>query len=151
MTPLATAQVHIQRPVELVFGHVIDMQRFAQWFPQVLRIEPADTLPPDEVGKAYLESVKLPLRGVRRIRLTVREVQKERRFVTEGRFPPLMPRMEVGFAERDGGTDLSLRMFSRSDRLLVKALLLPWAAWVLQRRASLGVARLKAQLEAAAP
>ncbi|MCM5681190.1 SRPBCC family protein [Schlegelella sp. S2-27] len=149
MTPLADAQVHICRPVGAVFGYVIDMERFAEWFPHVMHIESANALSCAQVGKEYLESVKVPLRGVRRIRLTVREVQHEQRFVTEGRFSPLMPRMEVSFAEREGGTDVMLRMFSRSDRAVVRWLLLPWAARVLQRRVAAGAVRLKAKLEGA--
>jgi uncharacterized protein YndB with AHSA1/START domain len=151
MTLLAEAEVHICRPVDVVFGYVIDMERFAEWFPHVMGIESANALSCAQIGKEYLECVKLPLRGVRRIRLTVREVQHEQRFVTEGRLPPLMPRMEVSFAEREGGTDVMLRMLSRNDRALVRWLLLPWAARVLQRRVGAGVAQLKAKLEGASP
>lgn len=147
MVPLAHAQVHIRRPVDAVFDYAIDMERFADWFPEVVRIDAVDSRAKTEIGKEYLESVKVPLRGVRRIRLAVREVRPCRSFVTEGRFAPLLPRMELGFADRDGGTDFTFRMFSRNDSPLVRRLLLPWAARVLQRRAALGVARLKARLE----
>lgn len=51
--------VLIERPVAQVFAYVSDMERFAQWFPGVVAMAPADKLTPGQPGKQYLETVRL--------------------------------------------------------------------------------------------
>jgi len=78
----------------------------------------------------------------------VREALPGKFLATEGRFPPLLPRMEIVLAE--AGTDgcrLTWRMFSRNDNLIVRYALLPLAARVMDKRAKAGVAALKKRLE----
>ncbi|MEZ5703527.1 MAG: SRPBCC family protein, partial [Burkholderiaceae bacterium] len=125
-----------------------NMERFKDWFPKVMSISSANKLPHGEVNKTSVERVSLPLRGTQAIEIVVKESVPNRRFVTEGQLPPLLPRMEIDLAPVDGGTTLiSWQMFSRSANPLVKALLLPFAKRIVQRRASVGVLRLKAMLE----
>lgn len=75
------------------------MERFGEWFPAVLSIKSIDELPHGSVGKKYLETVSVPMRGERKIELTVKESVEKERFVTEGNFPPLLPRMEIQINE----------------------------------------------------
>lgn len=145
---LADQSITIKRPQAAVFAYVTDMERFGEWFPGVLGIESSNAMPHGQVGKEYLETVSVPLRGQRKIRIVVREAQAGRRFVTEGRFPPLMPRMEVEFFP--GGADacrVRWRMYSRNDGMLFRLLLLPLARRVMRQRAAAAMPRLKRMLE----
>lgn len=143
---LASVESRIDCPPARVFALISDMERFADWFPEVLEITGADQLPPATVGKRYLERVRVPLRGERRIEISVKEVEADRRFVTEGRFPPLLPRMEVQLQAEAGGTRLCWRMYSRGRGWPLRLLLL-LARRTLQRRAERGLERLKELLE----
>jgi len=148
MDPLAEQRIDIERPVEVAFAYLTNMERFGEWFPQVIAIESSNELAHGEVGKEYLETVAVPLRGQRKIRLSVREALANKRFVTEGKFPPLLPRMEVEFAERTAGAcSVTWRMYSRNRGALARLTLLPLARSVLRKRAQLGARRLKANLE----
>lgn len=147
---LADESITIQRPPAAVFEYVTNMERFGEWFPGVLGIASSNAMPHGQAGKEYLETVSVPLRGQRKIRIAVREAQANKRFVTEGKFPPLMPRMEVEFFP--GGADacrVRWRMFSRNNSMLFKLLLLPLARRVMGKRAAAGMQRLKARLEKA--
>jgi hypothetical protein len=152
MTPIAKAEAVADCSLEHAFSIISNMERFKDWFPKVISISSANNLPHGEINKAYVERVSVPLRGTQSIEIVVRESVPHRRFVTEGHLPPLLPRMEVNLTPIDGGTTLiSWQMLSRSTNPLVKALLLPVAKRVMQRRASIGLKKLKALLEGAYP
>lgn len=145
---LAEETVHIKRAVPDVFNYVTNMERFGEWFPGVLSIQSANHQRHGQVGKEYLETVSLPLRGQRKIKLVVREAEAGRRFVTEGRLFPLMPRMEVTFSPVGvASCQLTWRMYSRSEASFVRLALLPLARRVMRKRAAVGVKRLKRRLE----
>ena len=145
---LAEASVQIERPTGAVFEYVADMERFHEWFPGVLAIAAVDDTHHGQAGKEYLETVALPLRGTRQISLVVREARSNELFVTEGRLPLLMPRMEITLLPLDvSSCTLSWRMFSRNDGLVARLLVLPLAKRVLAKRASAGVRALKSKLE----
>jgi hypothetical protein len=148
---LAEAVAHIERPTAAVFEYVADMERFHEWFPGVLAIAAVDDAQHGQPGKEYLETVVLPLRGARQIKLVVREARSNELFVTEGRLPLLMPRMEVTFVPRGvSSCTLTWRMFSRNDGLVARLLVLPLARRVLAKRARAGVSALKSKLETSA-
>ena len=145
---LAEKTIAIERPVSAVFKYVANMERFGDWFPGVVLIESANRLDHGQLGKEYLETVSVPLRGTRKIRLAVREIRANRFFATEGKFPPLMPRMEILLNETGSNScELTWRMFSRNDNLIVRYALLPLARRVMRKRADIGVASLKKRLE----
>ncbi len=149
---LTEKTIQIQRPVAAVFNYVVNMERFGEWFPGVLSIESANDLPHGQQGKKYLETASVPLRGTRKIQLEVLEVRGHHFFATQGRFLPLLPRMEISLSET--GTDscqLTWRMFSRSDSRIVRYLVLPLASRVMGQRAALGLAALKRRLEDGEP
>lgn len=146
---LAEQEVVIERPVPEVFGFVCNMEHFPAWFPGVLAMESADALPHGHPGKTYAETVATPLHRTTKISIRVKEVRLNEWFVTEARFPPLMPRMEIALASRpNGACHLIWRMYSRNTKPLTRLLLLPLARRVLRRRALRGVANLKTRLEA---
>ncbi len=144
--------VHIQRPALAVFEYVSNMEQFGEWFPGVISITSSNDLQHGQQGKQYLETVSVPLRGTRKVTLVVREVRGHTFFATEGRFPPLMPRMEIELHETGTNScQLTWRMFSRSNSLIVRYILLPLARRVMGKRAALGVAALKQRLEDGGP
>lgn len=145
---LVKKTVIIQCPVAIVFAYVANMERFAEWFPGVVLIESADDLDHGKEGKEYLETVSIPLRGTRKIELCVREVRVNQFFATEGKLSPLMPRMEISLsAIKNDACELTWRMFSRNDKLIVRYALLPLARHVIDKRAETGVTSLKKRLE----
>ena len=149
---LTEKTVDIQRPALAVFAYVTNMENFGEWFPGVIAIRSANALPHGQPGKQYLETVSVPLRGTRKITVEVREVRGQRFFATEGRFPPLMPRMELTLdAKGENACTFTYRVFSRSDSLIARYTLLPLARRVMGQRAAEGVAALKRRLEGGVP
>jgi len=145
---LAEQSVAIRCDVHTAFDYVSNMENFSQWFPGVRSIVSADSRQPIEPGKEYLEVVATPAGEEREIRVRVRQVEPARLFVTEGEYPPLMPRMEI--ALRAEGSDACLitwRMLSRNDAPESEIAWLPIARRTIQERAELGVAQLRMRLE----
>ena len=149
---LVERNIEIQKPAAVVFDYVSNMERFGEWFPGVLSIESANTLVHGQVGKEYLETVAVPLRGKRKIKLAVKEVQPNKLFVTEGKFPPLLPRMEIALSEAGAeACTLTWRMFSRNNDRIVRLALLPLARHLLGKRATAGLHKLKRRMEMPEP
>lgn len=145
---LAEESVRIARPVSTVFDYVKDMERFGEWFPGVLSIVSSNARAHGETGKEYLETVYIPLRGKRKIKLVVREAQANRLFVTEGKLAPLMPRMEISFhSNGDDECRVTWRMFSRNESTLFRWTLLNLAKGVVRKRAAIGLGNLRQRLE----
>lgn len=148
MKSIAKTETMIQSSAADAYSLLSNMERFGEWFPAVISITSLNDLPHGETGKKYLETVSIPLRGTRKVEITVKESVVNQRFVTEGRLPPLLPRMEISISEISE-SEISVRweMFSRSNSKLVHAMLLPLARKTMQKRADIGAARLKALLE----
>lgn len=145
---LTEKTVNIKRPMSAVFAYVANMEQFGEWFPGVVLIESANALDHGQEGKEYLETVSIPFRGTRKIKLVVREVRANHFLATEGKFSPLMPRMEISLNEGEmDSCELTWRMFSRNNSLIAKYALLPLARRVMGRRAETGIASLKKRLE----
>jgi carbon monoxide dehydrogenase subunit G len=148
MRLLAKSEAEIHSPVDEVFAYVSNLENFGAWFPGVVAIQSGNDIPHGQVGKEYLETLSLPLRGPRKVRVTVREVRPGRLFVTEGSLSPLLPRMEISFSESGSHrTHLRWRMDSRSANPVVQGLLVPLARRLMQKRADIAMRRLKQRLE----
>lgn len=138
----------IARSVEATYLYATNLELFAEWFPGVLFIESANTLEHAQRGKEYLETVAVPLRGKRKIKIRVKDAQSNKVFITEGEFSPLMPRMEMLFqATGADSCSVTWRMLSRNDSLLFKATLLHLFKSVMHKRAEIGMKRLRQKLE----
>lgn len=149
---LAKKRVKINRPASVVFDYITDMERFPEWFPEVHDVRSANELAHAQVGKTYLETVRMPFGGTRQIRLLVRESIADRLFVTEAHFRPILPRMEVTVHElSDEACAVDWQMFSRSRSFLIWFFLLPWVRRVITRRADVAMVQLKQTLEAEVP
>jgi uncharacterized protein YndB with AHSA1/START domain len=145
---LTEKTVHIQRPALAVFAYVTNMEKFGEWFPGVISIQSANALQHGQPGKRYLETVAMPFGRTRDITVEVREVRGQHFFATEGRFAPLMPRMELTVdATAESTCTFTYRVFSRSNSGIVRYTLLPLARRVMGKRAALGAAALKKRLE----
>lgn len=145
---LVEKTVTVGRSAHEVFAYVSNMERFSEWFPGVVAITSLDALAHGERGKVYLETVRIPLRGRRRITLQVRETRAPHFFATEGQLRPLLPKMEISIdATTQAACTLTWRLFSRNHSRGVRWLLLPLAGFVMRRRAAKGLATLKSQLE----
>jgi uncharacterized protein YndB with AHSA1/START domain len=138
--------VSIACDVRSAFAYVSNMENFAQWFPNVRLVASADAQAHATLGKQYVEVVATP-RGEQKIPLRVKAVEPDRLFVTEGEYPPLMPRMEIEFQSQGAGCTVTWRMFSRNTSLLARFTWLRLARRVIRERATLGLAQLKKQLE----
>ena len=148
MNLLAEATIKINKPVSVVFDYVSNMENFSEWFPGVISIESENEYLHGQIGKEYLERVKIPLRGVRKIKLTVKEASINRKFVTQGAFAPLLPRMEISLTEDSHATSVvNWRLYSRNNNFIAKLILLPLVSIVMRKRAAKGVGILKVVLE----
>ncbi|EHQ04533.1 SRPBCC family protein [Leptonema illini] len=145
---LAESKVDISCSVSRAFAFATNMERFAEWFPAVLSIESIDQLNHGQVGKQYLETVSVPVRRIRKITLTVVESRQDQLFVTEGAFPPLLPRMEILFnSTGPDACQVTWRMLSRNRSPIAKFTILPLAKSVMTKRARAGLSKLKEKLE----
>src|SRR5512134_2691662 len=94
---LAERTTEIACPVNVAYQYAANLEHFGEWFPGVIAIESANDLSYAERGKEYLETVAVPLRGQRKIKLVVKEAEQDMSLITEGAFPPLWPRMQIRF------------------------------------------------------
>lgn len=137
----------VERPVEEVFSYISNMENFGRWFPEVIAIESCDDLSITQVGKQYLETVKIPFKGRKKIPITVVDLVQNETFVTEGKFPPVMPRMEVRFRKTNvNQCEVAWRMFSRNKSTAFRFLVLPVVTLIMSKRAEQGVAKIKSLL-----
>ncbi|UGT66019.1 SRPBCC family protein [Nocardia gipuzkoensis] len=153
MFPIAGADTVVACSPEKAFAYAANLENFAAWFPGVISIDSDDELPFTAVGKHYRETVAVPLRGRREVRIKVVEVgASRRRLVTEGRLPLLLPRMEMEFLDAGPhACEVRWRMFSRNTRALPRWTVLPLARFVIRRRAESALRNLRQRLEGAAP
>jgi hypothetical protein len=148
MILIAETNVLVECSVEHAFSVVSNMERFGEWFPEVISISSMNDLNHGEVNKTYVELVSVPLQGKRSIEIVVKESVPCSRFVTEGKLFPLLPRMEIELlTQAESKTNIKWRMLSRSKSRIVKLLLLPVAKVIMQKRAAAGVFALKSLLE----
>lgn len=148
MNLISEVEISIDRVNTDVFNYVSNMENFGAWFPGVISITSNNEESHGVVGKKYLETVKIPLVGFKKIPITVVGSKQGEFFVTEGDFSPLFPRMEIEIKCIDKmSSKMSWRMYSRNNNRMAKMLLLPLAKSVMQKRAEVGIKRLKANLE----
>jgi len=147
MQQLVSESILINREAEEVFDYLSNMENFKSWFQGVVAIESQDETSHGQVGKVYLETVKVPLRGERKIQLLVVESVRPHKFVTEGMFPPLLPRMEVLIEAQGKSSAVQWSMYSRSESWLFKLLVLPFAKSVISKRAKQSLGVLKSKLD----
>lgn len=145
---LADHTISIERPIDEVFNYIANHENYAQWFPGVISISSSDKLPHGTLGKTYQERVKLPTGRTRLIEIPVVQSKPQELFVTEGKFPPLHPRMEVRLRQlAQNQTELrwifSSRAQSALGRLVVRAL----GKRDVLKRSTQGMAALKEILE----
>jgi len=145
---LAESSIVIACPPERAFAIAANLENFPRWFPGVLAIVSADSLPFATVGKRYRETVAMPLRGTRSVLIRVIEAASPHRLVTEGSLPLLLPRMEMDVTACEAGRcRVTWRMYSRNARGWRLWVVLPLARRVMMRRAKIGLRRLERLLE----
>ena len=145
---IAEHTIDIGCPVDAAYRYASNLEHFGEWFPGVIAIESANGLAIAEPGKEYLETVAIPLRGTRKVKLTVKEAEHNKLFVTEGTLAPLLPRMEILFQSSGiRSCQVTWRMYSRNEGMLAGFTLIPLARGIMRKRAAMGVARLKERLE----
>ncbi len=149
---LASSVVTIARSCTKVFDYAADLENFADWFPGVIGIVAHNELPFATPGKQYVETVAVPLRGNRTVLIRVVDASAPMRIVTEGDLPLLLPRMEIEFHDVGGSScEVRWRMLSRNENVLVRYTVLPFAGWLMGRRAATGLRNLKWRLEGSTP
>ena len=146
---LAEQSINIQRPIEVTYAYACDLRNFGLWFPGIVEILAEDELDLTATGKSYLETVSVPLRGSRKVRIVVKEAQHSSIFITEGSLRPLLPRMEMRFSALGASSSsVNWRMYSLSQSPLVRATLIPLARRVMLARAKKAMTSLRFNLEA---
>jgi hypothetical protein len=149
---LASSVVTIACSSTKAFDYAADLENFIDWFPGVIGIVADNELPFATPGRQYVETVAVPLRGNRTVRIWVVEADSPKRLVTEGDLPLLLPRMEIEFQDVGGDScEVRWRMLSRNENVLVRCTVLPLAGWLMGRRATTGLRNLKWILEGSAP
>ena len=145
---LASSAVTVACSSTKAFDYAADLENFIDWFPGVLGIVADNQLPFATPGKQYLETVAVPLRGKRKVRIRVVEADYPKRLVTEGDLPLLLPRMEIEVDSLgENSCEVRWRMLSRNEIVVAGFAVLPVARWLMGRRATAGLRNLKQRLE----
>jgi len=142
---LASFEIDTDISQEECFIYLSNMDNFDNWFPEVIEIVSKNKEPID-VGKQYLETVKMPLIGYKKITLTVKDFELYSQFSTEGDFAPLLPRMDIYVSNNDNGkTKINWAFYSRNSSKLFK-LFVPLFRYVMTKRSNIAAVKLKAVL-----
>ena len=142
MEKIASFEIDTITDREKCFHYVSNMDNFANWFPGVIAIV-SENQEPIGVGKQYIETVKIPLVGLREITLTVTDFEQYSRFSTEGSMAPLLPRMEIFLSSgTDGKTKIDWAFYSRNSSLFFK-MVAPLFRSVMDKRAKTASINLK--------
>jgi hypothetical protein len=145
---LASGVVNVECSSAKSFDYAANLENFADWFPGVINVSSDNELPYATVGKRYRETVAVPLQGRRSVLIRVVDANPPRRITTEGDLPILLPRMELEFHELGPDScEIYWRMLSRNSNLTYRYTALPFARWVMSRRAKTGLRSLKRLLE----
>lgn len=145
---LAEESIDIHCPAPAAYAYACDLRNFGEWFPGVIRIVAEDELALTTAGKSYLETVAVPLRGHRKVRIVVKTAEPDCLFVTEGSLRPLQPRMEIRFSPvAPASVRVGWRMYSLNSSVLVRAVVIPLARRVMRKRAKAAMTHLKRKLE----
>jgi len=147
MRVVGSESVSINRNARDVFDYISNMENFGDWFGGVIDIASIDESDHGKVGKTYLETIRMPIVGQRKVKISVVDVDLPTRFVTEGSLSPLMPRMEITIMADGEASELNWTMFSRNKSLWFRLLLLPVVRSEVSKRAKVGLANLKNNLE----
>lgn len=148
MYSLAASAIEIECNMAQAYTYASNLEYFSEWFPSVIAIVSGDDVPHGNLGKVYHETVHVPLRGRRRVRITVVQAESPQLLITEGDLPALLPRMEMRFTSLGAHRcTVEWRMYSRRHNGMSRFLVLPLARRIMRRRALHGLAALKALLE----
>jgi hypothetical protein len=71
MNLISEVEISIDRVDTDVFNYVSNMENFGAWFPEVISITSDSEGPHGIVGKKYLETVNIPLAGLKQISISV--------------------------------------------------------------------------------
>jgi len=148
MNLLASETVLILNDQQRIFDYISNMENFSEWFVGVEGIESLNDLAHGQVGKSYLETVKIPFRGSRKVKIAVVKAESPDSFATEGTLSPIKPRMEITVRNTSEGNEVSWSMYSRNDNVWFTKLILPLVRNEMSKRAKRSIIRLKAKLEA---
>jgi hypothetical protein len=148
MDSLADTSIAIACSAEQAFDYAANLENFPEWFPGVIATASDDALPFATVGKQYRETFATPLGGQRQVLIRVIDVAAPYRLVTEGALTPLLPRMEITFAEcGPHSCRVTWRMLSRNTGRWARWTVLPLARLVMTKRAGIGLRRLRERLQ----
>jgi len=142
---IASFEIDTSINKEECFLYLSNMDNFDNWFPEVVEIV-SKNKGPIGVGKQYLETVKIPLIGYKKITLTVKNFEQYSQFSTEGNLAPLLPRMEISLSNSSNGkTNINWAFYSRNSSKLFK-LFVPLFRYVMTKRAKIASVKLKVAL-----
>jgi hypothetical protein len=149
MRQIAHSSAVINCSSDKAYSLISNMEKFGEWFPEIVSVTSKNDLTHGEVGKKYLVTITIPLLGKRTVDVTVLEAITNRRFFAEGVFLPWMPSMKMKISAM-GNDEISFTwgMYSRSTSWIVNLMLIPIAKRAMQKRADIAVVQLKALLEA---
>ncbi len=143
MILLASIEEQINCSSSSLFDYVTDMENYIHWFPGAIDVKESDSLPKDQVGKQYLETLSFPT-GPQKLTIEVKQFERNRFFVTEGDLEPILPRMMMKFeAMKDNTCKFSLSYFSRSAELDSQAPLIQTLQASIRQRLPIAIQALK--------
>lgn len=116
ITPLRLIYLtgHTHQPIEAVFAFLSNHENYQNWYPGVDSVTSLDDAAHGSVGKAYLETLKMPGGRLQDIRIVTVFSEPPHRFMTQGDFAPLLPQMTFELKPAsDGGTDMTWMFHTR--------------------------------------
>jgi len=147
---VAESRVNIDLPLAEVFEYVSDFNNYADWAPGILSMKEVDQIPVDTIGKKYIETLNIPIKGETSIDLVIRHFEKDRLIRFEPALKPLLPRFTLRFTEIGKNmTNVQWLCESRNASPVFKKVLKPVLSKVIQKAGDEQLATLKSLMEAA--
>lgn len=119
----------LNRPIDIVFGYVSDLENYPSWFPGIVEMRALDA-----DGSRYAEIARLP--GGRQEAIEVERVAFDppRHFAIHASLAPVLPRFDYGFEELGEDRTRFTWTCSRRGKGVRAALMQPVMALVLKPR-----------------
>ena len=98
MILLASSSITINKPVDVVFNYLINMENYHEWYPGVIKVDSQDELNCETVGKIYKEHLSIAGNDAAMF-IEVAQCDKNRLFLMQGQLAEILTQMTVEFTE----------------------------------------------------
>ncbi len=141
----------INRPVEIVYSYIADMENYSKWFPGIVVMRSADSFAAGSIGKTYREVALNPWGGLIDIKVEVVATIPNQKLAIQADLKPVLPRFDYELKKIDDhSTQYRWTCHARGRSPLARWIGVPMMKKVMAARLPIALNNLKTLLENAA-